>query len=75
MARSRKHNKNLAKVQSMLDGTYGSGKTIIGFADGDIHANKKVGERYKTKSFNSKSKITNAHNEWMKAKEFIEKNK
>ena len=40
-----KRSKNLAKVQSMLDGTYG-GKIQVGFADNNVHANRKVGERY-----------------------------
>ena len=45
MAKSRKHQKNLAKVQSMLDGTYG-GKIQSGYVSENIHANRKVGERW-----------------------------
>ena len=40
-----KKSKNLAKVQSMLDGTYG-GKIQSGFTATDIHANREIGERY-----------------------------
>jgi len=40
-----KKSKNLAKVQSMLDGTYG-GKIQVGAAIEGIHENRKVGERY-----------------------------
>ena len=36
---------------------------------------KKMGTKYNSKSFNSKSKINNAHNEWLKAKEFIKQHK
>jgi len=46
MARSKKYEKNLAKVQSMLDGDYGSGKTIIGHTPENVHANRKVGEKW-----------------------------
>ena len=41
----KKLSKNLAKVQSMVDGTYG-GKIQSGYVSEDIHANRKVGERY-----------------------------
>ena len=40
-----KNSKNLQKVSDMLDGTYG-GKIQVGAIIEDIHANKKVGERY-----------------------------
>ena len=43
MAKSRKHQKNLAKVQSMLDGTYG-GKIQSGYVSKNIHEGRKVGE-------------------------------
>ena len=39
----KKLEKNLTKVQSMLDGTYG-GKIQSGYIPEDIHANRKVGE-------------------------------
>tara|TARA_Y100001963_G_scaffold136919_1_gene200041 strand:+ start:315 stop:836 length:522 start_codon:yes stop_codon:yes gene_type:complete len=45
MARSSKHEKNLAKVQSMIDGTYG-GKIQVGAIPENIHANRKVGDRW-----------------------------
>jgi len=37
--------KNLQKVQDMLDGK-GSGKIQVGQYEGDIHANRELGERY-----------------------------
>jgi hypothetical protein len=40
-----KQSKNLAKVQSMIDGTYG-GKIISSAIPDNVHANRKVGERY-----------------------------
>ena len=45
MARSEKYEKNLAKVQSMLDGTYG-GKIQSGYVSDNVHANRKIGERW-----------------------------
>ena len=60
-------NRSETKMRFEMERTWNTRKRLFRW--------KKVGERYKTKSFNSKSKITNAHNEWMKAKEFIEKNK
>ena len=42
---SKKQSKNLQKVQEMLDGNYKS-KTMIGYADGDVHANREIGERW-----------------------------
>ena len=60
-------NRSETKMRFEMERTWNTRKRLLRW--------KKVGERYKTKSFNSKSKITNAHNEWMKAKEFIEKNK
>jgi len=41
----KKNSKNLQKVQDMLDGTYG-GKIQSGFIPDDIHANRKVGEKW-----------------------------
>ena len=38
----KKHSKNLSKVQSMVDGTYG-GKIQVGAIPEDVHANRKVG--------------------------------
>ena len=46
MARSDRHNRNLAKVKSMLDGTFERHKVQVGQYNGDVHANRKVGERY-----------------------------
>ena len=46
MARSDRHNRNLAKVKSMLDGTFERHKIQVGMHDGNIHANRKLGERY-----------------------------
>ena len=46
MARSNRHNKNLAKVKSMLDGTFEKHKIQVGGHSGNIHANRKKGERY-----------------------------
>ena len=40
-----KQSKNLAKVQSMLDGTYG-GKIQSGFIPDNIHAGRKIGEKW-----------------------------
>ena len=40
-----KESKNLAKVQSMLDGTYG-GKIQSGYVSDNVHANRKIGERW-----------------------------
>jgi len=40
-----KQSKNLAKVQSMLDGTYG-GKIQSGYISENVHANREIGERY-----------------------------
>ena len=40
-----KQSKNLAKVQSMLDGTYG-GKIQSGYVSDNVHANRKIGERW-----------------------------
>ena len=40
-----KYEKNLSKVQDMLDGTY-AGKIQSGYVGEDIHANREVGERY-----------------------------
>ena len=40
-----KNSKNLQKVQDMVDGTYG-GKIQSGFISDNVHANRKVGERY-----------------------------
>ena len=40
-----KQSKNLAKVQSMLDGTYG-GKIQSGYISDNVHANRKLGERW-----------------------------
>ena len=37
--------KNLQKVKDMLDGTYG-GKIQSGFIPEDVHANKKIGEKW-----------------------------
>ena len=45
MARSKKYNKNLSKVQDMLDGTYG-GKIQSGFIPENVHANREVGEKW-----------------------------
>ena len=44
MAKSRKHQKNLAKVQSMLDGTYG-GKTQVGYGDQDSK-HRSIGDKW-----------------------------
>ena len=41
---SKRLEKNLGKVQDMLDGTYG-GKIQSGYS-GDIHANREIGERW-----------------------------
>ena len=41
----KKLSKNLAKVQSMVDGTYG-GKIQSGYVSEDVHANREIGERY-----------------------------
>ncbi len=46
MARSDKYNKNLSRVQSMLDGTY-QDKIQVGAIVNNPHANRKVGERWK----------------------------
>ena len=46
MARSDRHNRNLAKVKSMLDGTFERDKIQVGMHTGDIHGNREVGERY-----------------------------
>ena len=40
-----KQSKNLAKVQSMLDGTYG-GKIQSGFVPDNVHAGRKIGEKW-----------------------------
>ncbi len=40
-----KESNNLAKVQSMLDGTYG-GKIQSGYVSDNVHANRKIGERW-----------------------------
>ena len=40
-----KESKNLAKVQSMLDGTYG-GKIQSGFVPDSVHAGRKIGEKW-----------------------------
>ena len=40
-----KESKNLAKVQSMLDGTYG-GKIQSGFVPDNVHAGRKIGEKW-----------------------------
>ena len=42
---AKKLSKNLQKVQDMVDGTYG-GKIQSGFISDNVHANRKVGERY-----------------------------
>ena len=46
MARSGKYSKNLAKIQSMVDGTFERHKIQVGGHSDNIHANRKVGERY-----------------------------
>ena len=46
MARSDRHNRNLAKVKSMVDGTFERHKIQVSMNGKDIHANRKVGERY-----------------------------
>ena len=43
MAKSRKHEKNLAKVQSMLDGTYG-GQIQVGYGKTEKH--RSVGDTW-----------------------------
>ena len=43
MARSRRHENNLAKVQSMIDGTYG-GKIQSGYEAKTVH--REVGDRW-----------------------------
>ena len=45
MARSNRYNRNLSKVQDMLDGNF-TGKIQVGAIVEDIHANRKIGERY-----------------------------
>ena len=45
MARSKRYEKNLSKVQSMVDGTYGW-KVQSGYDGKGIHENRKIGERY-----------------------------
>ena len=45
MARSKRHEKNLQKVQDMLDGN-STGKIQVGAIPEDVHANKKVGDRW-----------------------------
>ena len=42
---SKKHSKNLQKVQDMLDGK-GTGKIQSGYIPENIHANRKIGERW-----------------------------
>ena len=42
---AKKLSKNLQKVQDMVDGTYG-GKIQSGFISDNVHANRKVGERW-----------------------------
>mgnify|MGYP003135079872 CR=1 FL=1 len=42
---AKKQSKNLQKVQDMLDGTYG-GKIQSGFISDNVHANRKVGEKW-----------------------------
>ncbi len=47
MARSDRHNRNLAKVQAMVDGTFRTHKIQVGTHTAEnVHANRKVGERY-----------------------------
>ena len=44
---SKKHSKNWANVQSMVDGTYGSEKIQVGMhIPDDVHANRKVGDKW-----------------------------
>ena len=44
---SKKHEANLGKVQSMVDGTFGSEKIQVGMhTSEDIHANRKVGDKW-----------------------------
>ena len=42
---SKRLEKNLSKVQSMVDGTYG-GKIQSGYVADDVHANRKVGDKW-----------------------------
>ena len=46
MARNKKYEKNLQKIQSMVDGTFERHKIQVSMNGKDIHANRKVGERY-----------------------------
>ena len=45
MARSRKHEKNLARVQSMLDGDYNN-KIQVGAIPKNVHEGRKVGDKW-----------------------------
>jgi len=45
MAKSRKHEKNLAKVQDMLDGTYGR-KIQVGVGDQEVEKVRQVGDTW-----------------------------
>ena len=45
MAKSKRLEKNLSKVQSMVDGTFG-GKIQSGYIGEDVHANRKVGDKW-----------------------------
>ena len=41
----KKLDKNLSKIQSMVDGTFG-GKIQSGYVANNVHANREIGERY-----------------------------
>lgn len=60
-------NKSETKMRFEIERTWNTRKRLLRW--------KKMGTKYNSKSFNSKSKINNAHNEWLKAKEFIKQHK
>ena len=71
---SKKLEKNLAKVQSMVDGTYG-GKIQSGYIPENIHANRKIGERWidsegdeweQKEGYRSKISTLGTHHSWDK---------